>query len=653
MTTWVTAGHVDARTAIAGTAVSSVVLGGHGQLATAILAQLRSSTTVVTADLHVDDIGSGDGRLVVIALDHPDVDQLLAANATCLTAAVAFLPVWLELDEARIGPLTLPGQHGCLACAERRRLHNRPQAALFREALRRTAMHCPANPWALRCVIDAVAERVAGEIERVLSGVPDLHRAFSVLRLATLESERHAVLPDAFCDVCGTVADDHPTPDAFALDVPVWTQPDRWRAVDLGTRLDSLKEAFVSPRAGLVTTLGVDTATPLCAVATSTFRVAGREHEEWGAGLTHSFQQSQAVSIVEALERYAGLQPRGKRTAVFERYGDVRGDALDPRMLVLYAPSQYAGTRFGCVPFDDDLRCAWVWGYSFGQRRPILVPEQCVFYGLPQPRQEPRFIVESSSGCALGSSMSEAIFYGLLEQIERDAVLRTWFARQTPRRWEPSAVCDTTVLNTIDRLTETTGYELHVLDARQEIDVPAIWLVAVNPRANEHRLLCTSRAHIDLDAAIAGALGELCGTLLYHRQQYERRHDELVAMSLDSDLVRDRLDHSLLAGLPEIADRFEFLFGGDAMGGTAIRHEGPRDLTAAAARLIAQVVGHGFDVIAIDQTTPEQTPFDFRTVKVMVPGFVPMSYSQRYRRADEAPRLREYTPLNPYPHPFA
>lgn len=641
------------QTAQRGDAFPRIAVVGEGQLAEAFIALGRSANGLSVARSEAAALDPADADLVVAALDYPDIDQLLEINRRCFVAGVALLPAWLEFGEARLGPTALPDQAGCLACAERRRLHNHPQSAYFREALRRASLRQTRNSWALPSVIEVIGALLADEASRVLHCVPEMYQRFTVLHLATLEIERHAFIPDAMCRVCGSAPDDRPASAPYSLDASASSRPGTWRGADVASRLEELKQRYVDRRAGLVTALGVDITTSLCAVGTSLFRVTGREADEWGAGLTQSFEQSQAVSIVEALERYGGLQPRGKRTIVIDTYEALRRDALDPRSLILYSPSQYARPQFACVPFDDTLRCAWVWGYSFGQQRPILVPEQCAYYGLPQPRDEPRFIVESSNGCAVGASLAEAIFHGLLEQIERDAVLCTWFGRQTPRRWELSSLRDTRVLHVIDRLVDTTGYALHVLDVRQEIDVHAIWLIAVNPRAGEHRLLCTSRAHVELDAAVAGALGELCGTLLYHRQQYERRREQLLAMAANSELLVDRLDHSLLAGIPEIADRFAFLLQGGVMSETVDRQEGPRDLAAAARDLIARVLRRDFDVIVIDQTTPEQAPLGLRTVKVMVPGFVPMSYSQRYRRVDEAPRLRGCGPLNPHPHPFA
>ena len=68
----------------------------------------------------------------------------------------------------------------------------------------------------------------------------------------------------------------------------------------------------------------------------------------------------------------------------------------------------------------------WVWGYSFLQERPILVPELLAYYSLSCGEG---FVYETSNGCALGGSLEEAIFHAIMEVVERDSFLLTWYAR--------------------------------------------------------------------------------------------------------------------------------------------------------------------------------------------------------------------------------
>ncbi|MDI5791247.1 YcaO-like family protein [Bacillus licheniformis] len=79
--------------------------------------------------------------------------------------------------------------------------------------------------------------------------------------------------------------------------------------------------------------------------------------------------------------------------------------ALDPAKSGFIKPNN---TRIpiSFQPFHPARPLRWVWGYSFLQKRPILVPESLAYYSLGR---EDSFVYETSNGCALGGSLEEAI----------------------------------------------------------------------------------------------------------------------------------------------------------------------------------------------------------------------------------------------------
>jgi len=70
--------------------------------------------------------------------------------------------------------------------------------------------------------------------------------------------------------------------------------------------------------------------------------------------------------------------------------------------------------------------------------------------------------------------------------------------------------------------------------------------------------------------------------------------------------------------------------------------ERPRglDLRADVEWLRDQLAGAGFDVIVVDQTTPEQRRSGLRTVSTIVPGLLPIDFGWARQRALTMPRLR-------------
>ena len=57
------------------------------------------------------------------------------------------------------------------------------------------------------------------------------------------------------------------------------------------------------------------------------------------------------------------------------------------------------------------------------------------------------FVYETSNGCALGGSLEEAIFHGIMEVVERDSFLLTWYAKLPLPRLDLSSANDQEFIN--------------------------------------------------------------------------------------------------------------------------------------------------------------------------------------------------------------
>lgn len=635
-----------------------VLLAGEGRLWQACKGEIEALDTVeLQIEPGCNPLPAKCADLLVAAFDRPRIDLLKKIGQDALQRGSAFLPAWIEFGEGRAGPFCLPDAAGCLACAERRRLAVHPRKRDYAQILQSPQLNGSPNPWAIPFPIELMALFVRDEVERAAWGEAALtaNRIY-LLNLSDLESGLHAFLPVPDCPVCGSLLRDSPDAARFDLGRPHAVRQGAWRVCDAAALFEDLRNQCVDPRFGMATQVGNDISTPLCAVGSARFYLLEEEREEWSAGLTLASRRSRAVAILEALERHAGLRPCARKTAVRGAYKDLSGDAIDPRALILYSEEQYRIQGFPCIPFRDDLELTWVWGHSFRQQRPLLVPEQAVYYDIAHYPKDRLFVVECSNGCAIGGCLAEAIFYGLLEAVERDAALRTWYRRAPARLIDPESLPSRNLLLQIDRLQQVCGYDLHILDVTQEFGIPSIWLMAVNLGDKDHRSLSASKAHPDPLLAISGALGEISGTLSYHRSQCIERREDLLRMMHDSRRVIDRLDHSMLGGLPETFDRLGFLLE-DRCRPQALSQAFPTqdcpatDMAAAASWAVERVLEHGFDVIAVDQTPPEQHALGLSTAKVLVPGLLPMTYCTFMRRTDRK-RLGD-GPLNLHPHPFA
>jgi ribosomal protein S12 methylthiotransferase accessory factor len=572
--------------------------------------------------------------------------RILAWSADQRGRGVVTLTICWEPGVLVVGPVDDPAVPGCYRCFSVRR------AAARADTLPRTRLRMrweaehggpPGQP------LTPLAAAAAASVAVTLAERPGTEhgaRLFAVLSLRRLAVRIHRFLADPTCPRCGGLPEDNREAAVIDLRGRPKRKPSDYRVGSLASRGDELRELFVDSEGGLIGSLrrngeGIFPS----AIAPMGMRIS--ERREIGFGRQLSYGQSELTAIAEALERYGGIQVGNRRTAVRAAYAEVRDIAVDPRRLGLHSPEQYEQAEFPFVPFTEDSVTTWRWGWSFRRNEPILVPEYAACYESLYTRGIRSFAYEISNGCALGGCLEEAILYGLLEVVERDSFLLTWYARVPPTRIIMDDAVSTMTKLMIDRIEAVSGYRIHAFDMTMEHGVPAVWVLAVDERERpgEPKALCAAGAHLDPARALTGALLELAPFTHEFPPAYRAQRARIKRMIDDAAEVRHMEDHRLLYCAPEVFGRLSFLADTSYQGTLSEIHRdfytspARDDLTADLLTTVDRFLAHDMDVIAVDQTTPEHQLGGFRCVKVVIPGMLPMTFGHWARRIEGLDRL--------------
>ncbi|MFD5510849.1 TOMM precursor leader peptide-binding protein [Streptomyces sp. NPDC127051] len=583
----------------------------------------------------------------------------------------AALPVRLYGRQAVVGPLPVPGGGpGCARCLERR--WQAVRSVALRDALELGGGTRAAGDWphAHAFAADALAALVTG-VAAPRGPFPEVRS----LDLGTGAVRRYPLVPDPECPVCAAPVADEPR----ALE-PLAPAP-KYRPGTFRTRpVDSYAldvAAFANPLCGA---LGPSLVQDISSTSTSatigcfSLRSGPYLRETFWGGHTDSFDRSARVGVLEGLERYAGMRARARTTGVRGSLTGLGADAVDPREVGLYSERFYADNP-RVRPFDPGREIPWVWGWSLRDRVPRLVPEVLTYYH--SPGLENRFVQESSNGCATGGSLAEAVYFGLMEVIERDAFLLAWYGRQPLPEIDPATSSRTSTRMMVDRLA-LYGYRARFFDTRITFPVPVVTAVAERFDGGPGRMCFGAGAGLDPESALDSALCEIATDAVNLPGRTERDEARLRAMAADFDLVTALHDHPLVYGVPEMGRHADFLLRAPAREPlrpvSALRPPedrqnggagGSDDVREDLARCVGAVAAEGFDVVVVDQTLPEQRVLGLHTVSVLVPGLLPIDFGWSRQRALGMPRLRtalraaglrerdlEPGDLNPAPHPF-
>jgi len=323
-------------------------------------------------------------------------------------------------------------------------------------------------------------------------------------------------------------------------------------------------------------------------------------------------------------------------------YEAVRDIAMDPLSVGSYAPETYR-TQPLLNPFDPAREIPWVWGYSLTGKRPVLVPLHHAYYSTGMRRES--FVFESSNGCASGASLAEAILFGLLELVERDAFLLGWYGGAGLAKIDIARSENAVLRSMLDR-ARLLGYDVHAFDNRVDIDIPVVTSLAVRRDKGNGALAFAAGASLDPDEALMAAVSEVLSYIPSLPGLVERRGRQLRAMAADFAKVAELPDHAELFALPEMAVHARRYLEPTAVRSAAelyaswqARRPRTTDLLDDLRYCQSQVERAGLEVIVVDQTCAEQRMAGLHTACVIVPGLLPLDFGWSRQRAVRMPRL--------------
>ncbi|WP_339219779.1 TOMM precursor leader peptide-binding protein [Paenibacillus sp. FSL H8-0332] len=395
---------------------------------------------------------------------------------------------------------------------------------------------------------------------------------------------------------------------------------------------------------------------------TSFFRIYREETYELGIGSSTDYRASELKSRCEALERYAGMHPRG-REGLSVRSGtrslQKRETAIDPLLFT------GAVKRSGQIAaYHEELPLNWIPAFDWKRQGTVYVPE-CLAYYKPDDGYSagPRIYKGNSNGNALGTTVLDGIYYACLELIERDAFLNHWYLRRSPPEILPDSVENAQIRYMTGRLT-ALGYTVQLFDITMETEIPVIWALCLGQTENQFAAYSTAGAHPHPEKAILSALEEMLLALEYYGTHAAEIHEK--ARRIRHEGVWRVEDHPILYFLQEERHHFDFLASGGQYG---IRERFARfygelqhtviDLAEETSRLLDRMTDHYGEAFIVRQTPEGYKALGLEAVKVLVPQMQPMWFGEasrmlcgrRIRQAAQHWRM-DSAEVYQAPHPF-
>lgn len=216
--------------------------------------------------------------------------------------------------------------------------------------------------------------------------------------------------------------------------------------------------------------------------------------------------------LAEAIERYncSFSDQREIRCS----FNEIKEYAIHPDLLLNFSSSQYGDrekinvnrTSFNTIsaPYDNS-KIGWTAVYSLTHDRIKYVPSSFCYLYYPVEK-DTEMCPGNSNGCASGNTKEEALFYALMELIERDAVAIWWYNRIKRPSINLEKLNDPVINKLIEKF-KANHRTLFVLDLTTDIQVPCY--VAVSWRTDGSEIFFGTGAHINPFIGVSKAISEL------------------------------------------------------------------------------------------------------------------------------------------------
>lgn len=367
---------------------------------------------------------------------------------------------------------------------------------------------------------------------------------------------------------------------------------------------------------------------------------------EWACGRSRNANHASQKVISEMLEWNAFTDLNG---VIYDAYENLDPSVrIHPEQIVRYHPLQYRNGIRGCHPFNEsDDKAGWVCGVDIKSGKEKFVLADLVLYPY-QPRSQ-RYSYANSSGCATHQSIEKAVESALYELAERDAFLLHWINQISPRQITHQSLPSWARVR-IQNL-EKAGLRVSIAD--MSFEIPVIFLSGISE--SDGVFICSAASSPDPQEMLEKALMELEASFFCFIE--DPKKSRILATR-----VQFPEDHAALYTQKHAIDKARFLLQGTRNTWKAFAKVARQKTKRSIQTLLIEA---GYDnAIVIDRTSSIAESLGRKTVRVIVPGLVPMYFgyglaSLGLPRIIEAPILQGYMKkvlgfgkLNTFPHPF-
>jgi ribosomal protein S12 methylthiotransferase accessory factor len=357
----------------------------------------------------------------------------------------------------------------------------------------------------------------------------------------------------------------------------------------------------------------------------------------FGGGKGDSLFRVFASTLGELVERVWGslYYLEKSKHSIYGSYLQLTAEGrrcLSPAELPLFAPQQYVDPDMLFDPFTEDSRLGWIEGRRLFSGESVWVPAQLVLLYYQIMHDEAVVGFSTTGGLATHISEREALYHGIVELFERDAVNVSWYSRLAPAAIEIDRPVRNPALRSLMSaaagLAGSMTFYAHILDTPE---IPVLTVVEIDEWLKRYSYYSGGGGDLDIDTVMLSAMVEFGQAernmrlaLIAPRWRFARALGHMFDIEEDAPLRKLNIFFKIVPyyGYKVNAAKMRwYTESGRSVPLSSLPTLEDQSLDARWERLSGILRRHAIDPIVFDLTPPQMT--HARLMKAFIPELVP------------------------------
>lgn len=375
-----------------------------------------------------------------------------------------------------------------------------------------------------------------------------------------------------------------------------------------------------------------------------------------------SFFKNVAIMKVlgEGIERYC-LDHYYPDNLVFSKSEEIKFHHLDPLKTISFSSRQLKKKEFNKFRINEKSKFGWIKGISLNQKESVLMPSQLVIFNYKILDGEPQISLPMSTGAALGLSLTDALYRGICEVVERDAFMISYLNRLNSPRLDLFSIKDAAI-NEIIEIYNRYRLELFVIDITTDLQIPAFAAITLDRTGLGPAVSMGLKAGLNIKETIIGAIEESLMTRSWERDNF------IYGNSFEKQDSKRKEDSDLVEKAHYWFSISKIKYLNFWLNNRNILRLNKRTLNIKHENMLNKVVNllqrKSMEIFYVDITDKKIKEYGFTVVKVVIPQLQQLYLNEKYpylggKRLYTVPvdmgflkKPKHEHELNKIPHPF-